>query len=105
MKKFAKLKSIEALSALSFMPPVPIQPVVTVSPTAVVHLEYDLDSLGPPLDGWTRFVCISDTHTRSFPVPPGDVLLHSGDLTNTGTYHEFEVTMKWLYSLPHKVKM
>jgi hypothetical protein len=80
------------------------KPIVIMSPTAVVHLEYDLD-LSPSQNGWTRFVCISDTHARSFPVPPGDVLLHSGDLTNTGTYQEFELTMNWLYGLPHKNKM
>ena len=80
-------------------------PVVIASSTAVIHLEYELESLEPPPSGWTRFVCISDTHTRSFPVPPGDVLLHSGDLTNTGTYREFQTTMDWLCGLPHKVKM
>jgi len=76
------------------------------SPTAIAHLEYDPDSLPlPPSDKWTRFVCISDTHGRTFPVPPGDVLLHSGDLTQTGTYGDFEVTMNWLYSLPHPTKI
>lgn len=76
------------------------------SPGEIVYLEYNPDELPPkPSEDWTRFVCISDTHSRSFPVPDGDVLLHSGDLTNTGTVSDFEKTMEWLYSLPHEVKM
>lgn len=81
-------------------------PITLKSPGEIVYLEYNPTELPPkPSDGWTRFVCISDTHSRSFPIPDGDVLLHSGDLTNTGTVSDFEVTMKWLYSLPHAVKM
>ncbi|KAF8068579.1 Metallo-dependent phosphatase-like protein [Lyophyllum atratum] len=76
------------------------------TPASVVYAEYDPETLPPvPSPAWTRFVCISDTHTRSFNVPDGDVLLHSGDLTNRGTLAEFEKTMEWLYSLPHKVKI
>lgn len=72
----------------------------------IVHLEYD-DPLNVPSvpSGYTRFVCVSDTHSRRFPVPDGDVLLHSGDLTNTGTLAEFEQTMDWICGLPHKLKM
>lgn len=80
--------------------------IVLKSPTEIVHLEYTPGELPPkPSDEWTRFVCISDTHSRSFDVPDGDVLLHSGDLTNTGTVSGFEITMEWLYKLPHKTKM
>ena len=82
--------------------------VVIRSPKSVVHLEYKPTALPTkPADGnWTRFVCISDTHTRnSFSVPDGDVLLHSGDLTTTGTVADFEKTLEWLYSMPHKIKM
>jgi len=81
--------------------------VVLRSKNAVVHLEYKPQHLPPkPTEGiWTRFVCISDTHTKSFDVPDGDVLLHGGDLTNLGTVPEFERTTEWLYSLPHRFKM
>ena len=80
--------------------------VVLTSPKEIVHLEYDLSTLPPrPSDEWTRFVCISDTHSATFDVPDGDVLLHSGDLTNTGTVENFKKTMEWLYNLPHKIKM
>jgi 3',5'-cyclic AMP phosphodiesterase CpdA len=81
--------------------------IVLTSPKEIVHLEYDDPGAlpPPPSDEWTRFVCVSDTHSRAFDVPDGDVLLHSGDLTNTGTAAEFQKTMSWLYGLPHKIKM
>lgn len=76
------------------------------TPTAVVHLEYDAQNPPPtPGPNWTRFICISDTHCRQFQVPTGDVLLHGGDLTNTGTYTDIVRTVDWLKSLPHKKKI
>ncbi|KAF8905626.1 Metallo-dependent phosphatase-like protein [Mucidula mucida] len=79
--------------------------VVLEEPDVHVHIEYNQLPPVPDPETWTRFVCISDTHHHKFPVPHGDVLLHSGDLTNTGKYVEFKTTMEWLYSLPHKVKI
>jgi hypothetical protein len=84
--------------------------VVLRSPDAVVYLEYNADCLPEKPSGnadekWTRFVCISDTHTRCFDLPDGDVLLHSGDLTNLGAVSEFETTMQWLCALPHGIKL
>ena len=80
--------------------------IVLTSPKEIVHLDYNPETLPPPpSDEWIRFVCISDTHTTSFDVPDGDVLLHSGDLTNTGTVEDFKKTMGWLGGLPHKLKM
>ena len=42
----------------------------------------------PVADTSVRFVCISDTHARTssmdHPIPPGDVLIHAGDITNRG---------------------
>ncbi|TCD62954.1 hypothetical protein EIP91_006185 [Steccherinum ochraceum] len=74
--------------------------------TAVVYRDYNIGD-PPPRPGpeWTRFVCISDTHSRTFAVPPGDVLLHGGDLTNTGTYAQLELTVHWLENLPHPKKI
>lgn len=88
-------------SAADTRPPVSLR-----SPSVVVHLEYDSTSLPPvPSPEWTRFVCISHTHSRMISVPPGDVLLHSGDLTAMGTFYDFQLTMKWLADLPHRTKM
>lgn len=49
----------------------------------IIHFgtENGFNDLQPCPDGYTRFVLVSDTHTRTFPVPPGDILLHAGDLT------------------------
>lgn len=48
-----------------------------------------------------RCVCISDTHTKvpGHPLPPGDLLIHSGDLTNLGTLAEIQRTIDWLKTL------
>ncbi|KDR66488.1 hypothetical protein GALMADRAFT_1155249 [Galerina marginata CBS 339.88] len=76
------------------------------APWEIVHLDYSPTELAPkPSDEWTRFVCISDTRSRTFNVPDGDVLLHSRDLTNMGTVADFKKTMEWLYGLPHKIKI
>ncbi|KZT06465.1 Metallo-dependent phosphatase, partial [Laetiporus sulphureus 93-53] len=76
------------------------------SATAIVHLEYDSTNPPPvPSPHWTRFVCISDTHSRMVHVPPGDVLLHSGDLTMVGRYSDFQRTIEWLGDLPHPRKI
>ncbi|KDR66478.1 hypothetical protein GALMADRAFT_80788 [Galerina marginata CBS 339.88] len=82
------------------------QDVVFKASREIVYLEYTPSVLpAKPSDDWTRFVCVSDTHSRSFEVPDGDVLLHSGDLTNHGTVADFKKTMDWLYGLPHKLKI
>lgn len=84
----------------------PEEPSKLESDSAVVYLKYDIETPpSPPPNGWTRFICISDTHSYTFPVPAGDVLLHSGDLTETGTQKGFQTTMEWISSLPHPVKM
>lgn len=80
-------------------------PIVLEEDDCIVHIEYDQLAPVPDPETWTRFVCISDTHNRKFDVPWGDVLLHSGDLTQTGKYEEFQETMEWLCSLPHRLKM
>jgi hypothetical protein len=58
-----------------------------------------------PGDEWTRFVCISDTHSRKFRIPPGDVLLHAGDLSSWGEFDQLDGTIQWLKSLNHPTKM
>lgn len=93
---------------MNLSPPLAQPPPALTSPRAVVHLEYDVanpPSLPGPSTDWTRFVCLSDTHNNEFPVPPGDILIHSGDLTNVGTYGELEAAVKWLGGLPHRQKM
>jgi len=75
-------------------------------PDFAIHLSYDIDAPPPhPGSEWTRFVCLSDTHSQSFKVPPGDVLLHSGDLTTVGRVSQIKKTMDWINGLPHPIKI
>ena len=82
-----------------------VTPKDTNLPTIVVHDDYGEDVPPHPGQDWTRFVCISDTHSKTFPLPDGDVLIHSGDLCSWGTVKQLKVTMDWLVSLPHPTKM
>ena len=50
-------------------------------------------------------VCISDTHTTQPTLPQGDLLLHAGDLSNTGSFAEIQAQLTWLSSQPHKYKI
>ena len=54
-----------------------------------------------------RIVCISDTHNcnEQVAVPDGDLLIHSGDATITGTLHEIKLFNRWFASLPHPMKI
>lgn len=54
------------------------------------------DAPKPP--GYTRFVCVSDTHSRTDPVqmPYGDVLIHAGDFTELGLPSEVKKFNEWL---------
>jgi predicted phosphodiesterase len=63
-----------------------------------------------------RIVCISDTHSFNEHigvlagddpaaigfVPNGDVLIHAGDLTDTGTPNEIFDAFAWLSKMPHE---
>ncbi|WP_417521918.1 metallophosphoesterase [Marinobacter sp.] len=55
-----------------------------------------------------RLVCISDTHslhTQIPPLPDGDVLVHAGDCTGSGSLPALDEFTKWFGSLPHKFKV
>lgn len=61
-------------------------------------------------EGWTRFVCFSDTHGLHESIPSkhiveADVLLHGGDFTNTGEVEQVKSFSEWLNAYPaaHKV--
>lgn len=57
----------------------------------------------------TRFVCISDTHNAtangSFKLPPGDVLIHAGDLTNQGSFSELQKAVRWIEEADFEAKI
>lgn len=50
-------------------------------------------------------VCLSNTHGTQPSVPPGDLLLHAGDLTQWGTFNEIQAQLTWLSQQPHKYKV
>lgn len=54
----------------------------------------------PPSQLPITITCISDTHSK-FPVVPksGELLIHAGDLTNTGTLNSIQQTVDWLKTL------
>lgn len=55
-----------------------------------------------------RLVCISDTHSRhegiEF-VPDGDILIHAGDCTASGSLPQLDEVTRWLGALPQKHKV
>jgi predicted phosphohydrolase len=60
----------------------------------------------PPRDKpAVRVVCISDTHDQTVRVPPGDILIHAGDLTDSGTAEDVQKQLDWLKGQPHQVKI
>ena len=58
-----------------------------------------------PLTDGVKIVCISDTHNSQPDLPSGDVLIHAGDLTQSGSVEEVQATLDWLREQPfhHKI--
>ena len=58
-------------------------------------------------DGLVRIVLISDTHNKheKLEMPEGDLLIHAGDFTNTGTEQEIREFDMWLASLDFQHKI
>lgn len=52
-----------------------------------------------------RIMCISDTHNTTPNLPPGDIIVHAGDLTAYGTFDEVQAQLYWLSSRPHTHKI
>lgn len=56
-----------------------------------------------------RIVCISDTHNASpgsgYTFPPGDLLIHAGDLTNNGQPSEIRKALAWLREANYEHKI
>ena len=53
-----------------------------------------------------RFVAISDTHDKhQFDLPPGDVILHAGDVSSRGLKAEVERFLDWFSGLDYAYKI
>jgi predicted phosphodiesterase len=58
-----------------------------------------------PIINPVTVVCISDTHNNQPGLPEGDLLIHAGDLTQSGSFKELQQTLDWLRSQPHQHKI
>jgi len=90
----------EVISALGEEPPLP---------TGGARLVRDPAQEAKP-EGWTRFVCFSDTHGLHDGIPKrhcpdADVLLHAGDFSNTGELEQVQSLAAWLKEYPAKHKI
>ncbi len=56
---------------------------------------------------YMKIICISDTHGlhRQLKLPPGDILIHSGDLSHQGRKHEIRDFLSWLADQPYRHKV
>ncbi|CAG5849183.1 unnamed protein product [Menidia menidia] len=72
-----------------------------------VHMVDPIPYDTPKPAGHTRFVCVSDTHSRTdgIQMPYGDVLLHTGDFTELGLPSEVKKFNDWLGGLPYEFKV
>jgi hypothetical protein len=91
----------EPASRLELILTIPLQYLITT----VYRIFNSLHSRSAPPRNPITVVCISDTHTLTCNVPDGDLLIHAGDLTTTGTVAELQAHIDWLASLPHRHKV
>lgn len=93
-----------------FRPPHPsplerflVSPILSLAKWLYIHQV----PLLPPLPGSPpiNVVCISDTHNKQPKLPPGDILIHAGDLCVSGLKSEFAAQKTWLESLGYKYKI
>ena len=60
-------------------------------------------------ENYIRVVCISDTHskieTKQIEIPDGDIIIHAGDFSKSGTLQEVQKFNNWLGSLSHTNKV
>ncbi|KAI9760322.1 MAG: hypothetical protein M4579_001726 [Chaenotheca gracillima] len=59
----------------------------------------------PSLKTNIAVVCVSDTHCTRPELPPGDLLLHAGDLSVKGTFGEIQDQLDWLNAQSHEHKV
>jgi len=101
-----------ANSNLQYDPPTPLDRILESPLRTLISIIYYITLLfrGPPFKPPrnklpVRVVCISDTHSNKTPIPNGDVLIHAGDLTNSGSFEDIQAQIDWLATLPHREKI
>lgn len=89
----------------------PLFECTVVGPTRVVsrHLRHlSATELGKHPTKEVSILHVSDTHNRFNELPIADILIHSGDFTNSGVKHgdeELDAFAQYLCALPHRVKI
>ncbi|CAG9937413.1 unnamed protein product [Clonostachys rosea f. rosea IK726] len=58
-----------------------------------------------PVSNAVSVVCISDTHNYQPELPDGDILIHAGDLSQSGTFEEVQKTILWIRQQPFEYKV
>lgn len=58
-----------------------------------------------PLSNPVSIVCISDTHNTQPICPDGDILIHAGDLTQSGSFKEMQNALNWIQAQSHPTKI
>ncbi|KAL4936136.1 hypothetical protein BDV06DRAFT_205562 [Aspergillus oleicola] len=84
---------------------VPKSPTKTLATYLYTHRRTPKHNSTTPSQAPIHVVCISDTHNTAPTLPDGDILIHAGDLTQSGTRAELEAQIAWLDSQPHKYKI
>ncbi|KAJ3473274.1 hypothetical protein NLG97_g10407 [Lecanicillium saksenae] len=97
------LDNILAPREASFWERLVSKPCLTIAESLYKRLGHGGPSR-PPKDA-VSVVCISDTHNNEIPIPYGDILVHAGDLTQSGTYSELQASLSWLAAQPHPIKV
>ncbi|KAL4955908.1 Metallo-dependent phosphatase-like protein [Aspergillus filifer] len=80
-------------------------PAQTIASYLYTHRQIPKDRARASTQAPLRVVCISDTHNTTPTLPDGDILIHAGDLTQSGTLAELQAQVAWLDSQPHKYKI
>lgn len=88
----------------SLLPREPKRPKPEIPSNTPFALYGGYDS-GDPARPPIRIICISDTHNTTPALPPGDILIHAGDLTATGNHNELQSQLNWLSFQPHRYKI
>ncbi|GAM84088.1 hypothetical protein ANO11243_020800 [Dothideomycetidae sp. 11243] len=79
----------------------PLKAFIKLTHTFLTRLRGTTKATNPAI----TVVCISDTHGKTKSIPDGDILIHAGDLTDTGTLSAIQAQIDWLDSLPHRYKL
>lgn len=52
-----------------------------------------------------KIVAISDTHTYNKSLPPGDILIHAGDFSSSGSYKNTQDFLYWMKAIKHNYSL